>query len=87
MCQPRSAADWQRQVENALLSKHAAAEESRQQRLERQALVAAAEAARRSGRPPLAVPVLTQADRWDWEGRDGVHLKGGMHLQWHWSGF
>ncbi|KAI7842964.1 hypothetical protein COHA_003469 [Chlorella ohadii] len=63
VCQPRSAADWQRQVENALLSKHAAAEESRQQRLERQALVAAAEAARRSGRPPVAVPVLTQADR------------------------
>lgn len=61
--QPRSAADWQRQVEAALLSKHAAAEESRQQRLERQALVAAADAARRSGRPPLAVPVMTQADR------------------------
>lgn len=64
LCPPRSAADWQRQVEAALLSKQAAAEESRRQRLERQALVAAADAARRSGRPPLMVPVMTQADRW-----------------------
>ncbi|PRW44553.1 GCN5-related N-acetyltransferase [Chlorella sorokiniana] len=63
LCPPRSAADWQRQVETALISKHAAAEESRRQRLDRQALILAAEAARRSGRPPLMVPVLTQADR------------------------
>ena len=63
LCPPRSAADWQRQVEAALRFKQAAAEESRRRRLERQELVAAADAARRTGRPPVPVPVFTRADR------------------------